>query len=135
MKGDERILGDGKFVEKVFKRAGENLERRYTIKAQKYDFSWLVRQVAEALDMQTDDVLTPGRYKNAGKAQSVLCSWGTRELGLTTVELAKRLHLSQWTVSQSAMRGRNIALEEGLRPNRFHNDLSMDAPSFPKIFL
>ena len=117
MKGDERILGDGKFVEKVLKRAGENMERRYTIKAEKHDFNWLVRQVAEALDMQPDDVLAPGRYKNAVKARSVLCYWGTRELGLTMVELAKRLHLSQPTVSQSAMRGRKIALEEGLRLN------------------
>ncbi len=117
MKEDERILGDGRFVEKVLRRAGKNLERRYAIKAQKYDFNWLVRQVAEALDMQPDDVLAPGRYKNAVKARSVLCYWGTRELGLTTVELAKRLHLSQPTVSQSAMRGRKIALEEGLRLN------------------
>lgn len=112
MKGDERILGDGKFVEKVLKRAGENLERRYAIKAQKYDVNWLVRQVSEALDMQPDDVLAPSRHKNAVKARSVLCYWGTRELGLTTVKLAKRLHLSQPTVSQSALRGREIALEE-----------------------
>jgi chromosomal replication initiation ATPase DnaA len=114
MKGDERILGDGKFVEKVLKKAVENLERRNAIKAQEYDFNWLVRQVAEALDMQPDDVLAPSRYKNAVKARNVLCYWGTRELGLTTVELARRLHLSQPTVSQSAMRGRKIAVGRGI---------------------
>ena len=85
--------------------------------AQKYDFNWLVRQVAEALDMQPDDVLAPGRYKNTVKARSVLCCWGTRDLGLTTVELAQGLHLSQPTVSHSATRGRTIALEKGLRLN------------------
>ena len=117
MKGDEHVLGDGKFVEKVLKRAGKNLERRYAIKAQKYAFNWLVGQVAGALDMQPDDVLAPDRYKNAVKARSLLCYWETPDLGLTMVLLAKRLHLSQPTVSQSAMLGREIALEEGLRLN------------------
>ena len=40
---------------------------------------------------------------------------GTRELGMTTVELAKKLNLAQPTISQSVMRGRKIAEDEGLK--------------------
>jgi DNA-binding MarR family transcriptional regulator len=48
------------------------------------------------------------------KARSVLCYWATRELGITTVELSKRLRVSQPTVSQSVKRGEKIAAEAGL---------------------
>lgn len=36
-------------------------------------------------------------------------------LGITTVELAKKLNLAQPTISQAAMRGRKIAEEERLK--------------------
>jgi type VI protein secretion system component Hcp len=36
-------------------------------------------------------------------------------LGMTTVELTKKLNLAQPTISQAAMRGRKIAEEEGLK--------------------
>ena len=39
------------------------------------------------------------------KARSFLCYWGTRELGMTTVDLARRQNLAQPTVSQAVIRG------------------------------
>ena len=48
------------------------------------------------------------------KARRLVCDWCTRELGMTTVELAKKLNLSQSMVSESAMRGQKIVAEEGL---------------------
>ena len=115
MKSDERILGDGDFVENVLKKAQESLERKYKFDAQGYDFDWLVNRVAQCLSIEPKDVLTRGKYKQTVKARSLLCYWGTQELGMTTVELAKKLNLAQPTVSQSAMRGRKIVLEEGLK--------------------
>ncbi len=115
MKGDERILGDGDFVEKVLSEARESFDRKYKIEAQGYDFDWLVKQVATVLDIGVKDVLTHGKYKQSVKARSLLCYWGTRELGMTTVALAKKLDLTQPTISQSAMRGRKITEEEGLK--------------------
>ena len=117
MKSDERALGDGSFVEKALRKADEDLERKYALRTEKYDFYWLVRQVAQALGLDPGDVLAPGRYKGAVRARSVLCYWGTRELGMTTVELAKRLGLSPATISQSAMRGRKIVMENGWQLN------------------
>ncbi|MFZ3048386.1 MAG: hypothetical protein WA151_20935 [Desulfatirhabdiaceae bacterium] len=109
MKADERILGNGSFVEKVLKNADEIMARKCVIKSSNYDFNWLIDQVAKSLSMRIDDVIAPGRYKNVVKARSVLCYWGIRELGMSTVELAKRLQVSQPTISQLAMRGRQIA--------------------------
>jgi len=115
IKGDERILGDGDFVEKVLNEARESLERKYTLEEQGHDFAWLVKRVAMLLNLEPKDVLARGKYKQSVKARGLLCYWGTRELGMTTVDLAKKLKLAQPTISQSVMRGRKIAEEEGLK--------------------
>ena len=56
MKSDERVLGDGSFVEKALRKADENLERKYALWAETYDFNWLFRQVAQELGLDPDDV-------------------------------------------------------------------------------
>ncbi len=114
MKGDERILGEGDFVETVLKAAQENLERKYQLEAEGYSFDWLVGRVARQLELEPKDVLAPGKYAQSVKARSLLCYWGARELGMTTVDLAKRLNLAQPTVSQAVIRGQKIAEDQGL---------------------
>jgi len=54
------------------------------------------------------------KYPKNVKARSLLCYWATRELGMTTIELSKKLKLSQPTISQSAKRGQKIAQDVGL---------------------
>ena len=46
--------------------------------------------------------------------RSLLCYWGAHELGMTTVDLGKRLNLAQPTVSQAVIRGQKIAEDQGL---------------------
>lgn len=114
MKGDERILGEGAFVETVLKAAQENLERKYQLEAEGYSFDWLVERVAKQLELEPKDVLAPGKYAQSVKARSLLCYWGARELGMTTVDLAMRLNLAQPTISQAVIRGQKIAEDQGL---------------------
>ena len=63
------------------------------------------------LSLKVDDVLSLGKSSKTVKGRSLLCYWANRKLGMTTIELAKRLHLSQSAVSRSAARGENIARE------------------------
>lgn len=112
VKGDERILGDTDFVTSALKAAQEQMERKYLYKARGYGFPWLVNRVGELLHMAPGEVLRPGKYPGAVVARSVLCYFATRELGLSTVELARRLHQSQPTVSQAVQRGEKIASEK-----------------------
>ena len=114
IKGDERILGEGDFVETVLKAAQENLDRKCQLEAEGYSFDWLVGRVARQLEIEPKDVLAPGKYVQSVKARSLLCYWGTRELGMTTVDLARRLNLAQPTVSQAVIRGQKIAEDQGL---------------------
>jgi len=45
----------------------------------------------------------------------VLCYWAARELGISTLELSKRLGISQPTASQSVKRGEKIVKEKQLK--------------------
>ena len=111
VKGDERILGDGDFVESVLKRAQERLSQRYELQAKGYDFDWLVSRVASLFEMTIDEVVRPGRYPATVKARSALCYWAVSELGISTLELSRRLGVSQPTASQSVQRGEKIVIK------------------------
>lgn len=115
MKGDERILGQGDFVEAVLKAAQENLDRKSVIRAKGYDFEWLMDRVTGIFGLTPQEVLTSGKQRGAVKARSVLCYWGTRELGVSAVEISKRLNIASSTASESVTRGRQIVEEQGLK--------------------
>lgn len=115
VKGDERILGDGEFVEQVLAAGKERYERLYHLKAQGWDLNRLIKRVAQQLGLEPKQVLAAGKHPQTVKARSLLCYWATRELGTTTIELSKRLKLSQPTISVSAKRGEKIAAENEFR--------------------
>jgi len=114
-KGDERILGDSEFVEQVLKAAEDRLERRYAIEVKGYDFEKVVKRVAELLKIDYRIVLSRNKDPQTVKARRLLCYWVNQELGMTTVEIAHRLKISQSTVSRCSRWGEKIASE-----NEFH---------------
>lgn len=113
MKGDERIQGHGDFVETVLKAARENLDRKYRIRALGYDFDWLLDRVLGLFGFTFDELMTGGKQRRAVQARSVLCYWGTRELGMSAVSISKKLNIAASTASESAMRGRQIVQQNG----------------------
>jgi hypothetical protein len=109
------LLGDGNFVQAVLENCQQELERRYRFQARGYDFDWLVGQVASLLNLDYGVVTRRGRYPNTVEARSVLCYWAARELGISTLELSRKLGISQPTASQSAKRGERIVKEKRLK--------------------
>jgi len=55
-----------------------------------------------------------GAMGSCFKIDTNRCLWGARELGMTTVDLARKLNLAQPTVSQAVRRGQKIAEDQGL---------------------
>jgi REP element-mobilizing transposase RayT len=115
MKGDERILGQGDFVETVLKAAQENLDRKSMIRTLGYDFEWLADRVTGIFGLTINELLTGGKQRRTVQARSVLCYWGTRELGMSAVGISKRLNIASSTASESVTRGRQIVEEQGLK--------------------
>jgi REP element-mobilizing transposase RayT len=114
MKGDERILGEGDFVEAVLEAARENLDRKSAVQARGYNFEWLMERVTGIFGLTPKEIVAGGKQPRAVKVRSVLCYWGTRELGLSAVEISKKLNIASSTVSESVARGRQIVEELGL---------------------
>ena len=81
--GDERILGDGDFVESALAAGSETLERRSRLKASGYDFERIAERVAVICDMPLSEVLREGKSARTVAARSLLCYWANRELGIT----------------------------------------------------
>ncbi|MDY6986763.1 MAG: transposase [Thermodesulfobacteriota bacterium] len=110
-KGDERILGDGDFVEAVLSEANEVYERKYRLKAKGIDVDTLAQRVAQIAGIEPSQVWASGKQPPVVQARSLLCYWATSELGVSQAWLSKRLKLSQPAISLSVARGRAIAIE------------------------
>ena len=115
MKGDERILGQGDFVETVLKAAQESLDRKSAVRSLGCDFDWLLDRVLGIFDLTLKELVTGGKQRRVVQARSVLCYWGTRELRMSAVEISKKLKIASSTASESAMRGRQIVEDQGLK--------------------
>jgi len=114
MKGDERILGDGDFVKSVLDAANEQLERKYMLAAKGFNFEKVAQRVSKVFGIKIDQVLAAGKHPQTVKARSLLCYWAVRELGMSGMDVARKLGLSQSSVSKSAKRGEKIATAENL---------------------
>ena len=110
-RADERILGDGDFVERALMAGNERLKRRSALHSEGYDFERVLARVAAAFDIPVAEILKEGKYPRTVAARSLLCYWANRELGMSTVELSRRLRIAQPTVSQSVARGERTAAE------------------------
>ncbi len=111
VKGDERILGEGDFVEEMLQKAEESFEKRSLLATRGWDIDKLAEHVAKLLDMDVSDVWSAGKYRRIVKARSLLCHWAVRELGVSMASLAKRLEISPAAVTQSVERGERFARE------------------------
>jgi hypothetical protein len=111
VKGDERILGDSDFVETVLKTAGEALAEKYDLKVRGYDFDRLVARVAEVLRLSPDQVTALGKSPQTVEARALLCFWAQRKLAMSTIEIGRRLRISQPAASRLSKRGEKIEKE------------------------
>ncbi len=115
IKSDERILGDGDYVEEILKKANEQMESRYLLANLGYDIDKVASRVAEVLDIDAEKVWRKGKHPETVRARSLLCFWAARELGITMKDLAVRLGLTPPAVSISVRRGAKLVKEFGYR--------------------
>jgi REP element-mobilizing transposase RayT len=115
LKGDERILGDSDFVESVLKAQDEQLEQRYKLQAQGYDFEKVVSRVAEVFDIKADQVLIASKQPQRVNSRSLVCYWAVKELKMKTTAVAKLLSITQSAVTKAVQRGEKLAFENKLK--------------------
>ncbi len=111
LKGDERILGNSDFVDDVLKASEESFEQRYKLKAKGFGFDHLKKRVAEIMGIRSYEVTACDKSPLTVRARSLLCFWAHRKLGMTTIEIAGMLNMSQPAISRSSRRGEKLAQE------------------------
>jgi putative transposase len=109
MKSDERILGDGDFVEAILQQSDDSFERYHAMKDQGVDLIFVVERVADLLEMDAHQIWLPGKSRLQVVARSLVCYWAVRELGKTMASMARRFDISITAVSKSVVRGQEIA--------------------------
>jgi chromosomal replication initiation ATPase DnaA len=112
-KSDERILGDGDFVEQTLASSQESLEQKYALQARGYDIENVADRVCELLNVKRSDIWAPGKERYRVQARSLLCFWASRELKISQTELSLKFRLSPSTISLCVKRGEEMAQDNG----------------------
>ncbi len=67
------------------------------------------------MDMDVSQVLAFGKVPKTVQARALLCFFAHRKLGMTTVEIAGRLKISQSAVSRLSRKGEIIEREKSIK--------------------
>ena len=112
-RSDERILGDGDFVNKVLDKAEEAMDRQQIMKVRGIDLDKIADRVAELTGVKSDDIWRRTKKQPIVDARSIFCYWAVEELGMTMASLGRKLNLSIPAISKSVTRGRDICEANG----------------------
>ena len=115
MKSDERILGDGDFVDALLAEANERFERHYEMRRRGLDMEKIAERAAGLFAVEVADIFSRGKQPFKVKARSLFCYWVVSELGISHLELARRIGISGPGVGTCVERGKQIAAESGYR--------------------
>jgi len=120
-KSDERILGDGGFVESVLAEAEERMTRMYSFRAKGITLDQLQQAAAKLVGIDPEALYGPTKIRVVAKARILFCFWAVRELGYTMTEIAKRLKIAVPTVSVAVQKGEQETRKEGMSLEKLLN--------------
>jgi hypothetical protein len=113
-KSDERILGDGDFVESVLAEADEKMTRQFAYKCKGISLDDLQQAVATLIGIKPEDLFGASKARKVTKGRILFCYLAVREMGLSMTEVARRLKIALPTVSGAVQKGVKVVRLEGL---------------------
>lgn len=114
-RGDERILGDGDFVNEVLRISEEKMNSIEKFKREGWDIEKLIERVCQIMSIKKDDILKRSRLNNISQARELLTYWGNNKLGITGKQLSDYLGISKAAVTKSIRRGEKLATTSNLK--------------------
>jgi len=109
IKSDQRILGKSEFVNDVLSESEKHFSRKYRLKGLGYDFKRVIKRVSELFHVDKDYITGKGRQQDRVMARDLLCYWATVEVGMSMVDVARKLELTPAAVSYAVQRGEKMA--------------------------
>ncbi|OGP56952.1 MAG: hypothetical protein A2V65_10420 [Deltaproteobacteria bacterium RBG_13_49_15] len=103
---DERILGSSDFVKSVLGKADERYEKKTEAASMGITLERLIRSVSKQADIEEKLIVSSSRRRAVASARSIICSLALDRLGEKGVNVARRLNISESSVSKLANKGR-----------------------------
>jgi putative transposase len=114
LKADERVLGDGSFVEALLRRAEANADHLAERRPSGLGLKTLEKKVSAVFDLEPEDLYAKSRDQRRADARGLFCYWAVRELRYSQTELARRFHMTQPGVAYAVKRGERLVKTRGL---------------------
>ena len=108
IKGDERILGSGDFVERVLKVAAETLAETMALRREGIGWESLAEKVMSEYDISPEGLADGRKAREIVRARSALCYQAVRKLRMTVRDVALRLRITPSAVSKLVSRGERL---------------------------
>jgi putative transposase len=99
IKSDQRILGESDFVKEVLAESEKTFSRKYKLRGLGYKFETVVERVSWLLQLGEEYLTGKGRQKDRVKGKDLICYWSAVDLGMSKVDLARKLELTPSAVS------------------------------------
>lgn len=103
---DERILGSSDFVKSVLGKTNEHYEKKTQAASMGINMDRLIHLVSKQADIEEDFIASGSRQRAVAAARSIICCLALDRLGEKGVNVARRLNLSESSVSKLANKGR-----------------------------
>ncbi|MBI1883610.1 MAG: transposase [Chlamydiae bacterium] len=113
-RGDDRILGNGQFVEGILKATEEQMERREALIRKGWNLEKIVEKVCSMFDVKAEELKNKGRSNALSKAKGLISYWGYHDLGINGRELAQFLGMSRAAISKAIKRGEEYSKSESI---------------------
>ncbi|MFH1504063.1 MAG: transposase [Candidatus Omnitrophota bacterium] len=111
-RGDERILGDDAFVNRILKETEESLDQRDKLIREGWDLSRIAKRTCEILNLELTSIKRRGKNNLISEARALISYWACRELGISGKDAAEFLGVSNPAVSKNITKGEKIAEEK-----------------------
>jgi REP element-mobilizing transposase RayT len=114
-RGDERVLGGDRFIEKVMKDVEMRERARARLRGPGLSPARLLGKAAMTAGLTVAEVKGPGRNSRQSLARALFCKWFVQDRGHTGAEAAGILGITKAAVRKALERGMKLSTRHGGR--------------------
>ncbi|MGA8180981.1 MAG: transposase [Desulfobacterales bacterium] len=109
---DQRILGDGDFVEQVISGLDDLVKKNLRLSGRRIDIEVLAGKVSEKYNISIGELRSGGRRREVVKARRAMSWIGVRELGYSGADVARYLGVTNSCVTRMISTGKKQDLDD-----------------------
>lgn len=106
---DERILGDGDFVQEILKEAEERHLRQLKLRQSGPNIAEIIRQECKKSKISPEELKRGSRRRRASEARAAIALRSSKELGLSGAEIARHLGVNTSSINRAIARTEDTA--------------------------